>query len=322
VDELLVDEAHLSLRGMDVDVDLVGRELEEQVDERRPGSRGDLAVGFHHRVVQDTVFHRPSVDEEVEPARGASGFRRRGQPGLDRKASDLLLENDGALDPALLELIKTLAPRSHRGSLEHRALSVLEPEPHVGIGGGEARDRCGDVGGLGHVGAKKLAPRGNVEEQPFHLHDRPRRNADGRFANEVAPLERDFVADVGFVLPGLEDEARHRCDGGKGLAAKTERGDVREVAGVEELARRMPREREPRVLGRHADAVVGDADAVLPAPLDRDRDRPGSGIERVLDELLYDRSRPLHHFTRGDLVREGVGHQANASHTGNLSCLS
>ena len=58
------------------------------------------------------------------------------------------------------------------------------------------------------------------------------------------------------------------------------------------------------VLGRHAGAVVDDADEPPPAGLDRDLDRARAGVDRVLDQLLHGGGRPLDHLARGDAVDE------------------
>ena len=54
----------------------------------------------------------------------------------------------------------------------------------------------------------------------------------------------------------------------------------------------------------HAAPVVGDADQRAPAGLDRDLDAARPGVERVLDQFLDRRRRPLDHLARGDAVDE------------------
>ena len=66
----------------------------------------------------------------------------------------------------------------------------------------------------------------------------------------------------------------------------------------------MPLDRQPRILGIHAVAVVFDADQLLAAELDRDRDAPRPGVDRVLDQLLDDGRGPLDDFAGGDLIGE------------------
>ena len=85
-------------------------------------------------------------------------------------------------------------------------------------------------------------------------------------------------------------------------------------SGLGDLARRMPLDRQPRVLGIHALAIVLDAEQLLAAELDRDRDARRAGVERVLDQLLDDRGGPLDDFARGDLVGEMERKAVNAGH--------
>ena len=69
----------------------------------------------------------------------------------------------------------------------------------------------------------------------------------------------------------------------------------------------MPLERRLRVLAGHAVPVVAHADEGPAAALDLDLDAARARVERVLEQLLHDRGRPLHHLARRDLVDEIVG---------------
>ncbi len=64
-----VAKAHLGLGRMDVDVDLVGRPVEKQCDDRVAVARQHVLVGAAHRADQQFVAHRPAVDDEVLVAR-------------------------------------------------------------------------------------------------------------------------------------------------------------------------------------------------------------------------------------------------------------
>ena len=74
----------------------------------------------------------------------------------------------------------------------------------------------------------------------------------------------------------------------------------------------MTLERQRQLLGRHADAVVGDPDERSPAVAQLDGDRAGSGVERVFDQLLDRRGRALDDLAGGDLVHEVVGKPSDA----------
>ena len=82
-----------------------------------------------------------------------------------------------------------------------------------------------------------------------------------------------------------------------------------EIVGAADLARRVPLDRQPRVLRLHPLAVVLDADLLLAAELDVNREAARAGVDRVLDQLLDDRGGPLDDLAGGDLVGE-VGGQA------------
>ena len=118
------------------------------------------------------------------------------------------------------------------------------------------------------------------------------------------PLTRISVPDAGAARARAQREVRHRGDARQRLAAEAERRDALEVVGAADLARRVPLDRQPRVLRLHPLAVVLDANQLLAAELDGDRDAPRAGVDRVLDQLLDDRRRPLDDLAGGDLVGE------------------
>ena len=64
----------------------------------------------------------------------------------------------------------------------------------------------------------------------------------------------------------------------------------------------------------HALAVVLDANQLLAAELDGDRDPRRTRIERVLDQFLDHRGRPLDDFAGGNLIGEVQGKAVNATH--------
>src|SRR5690606_8505362 len=65
-------------------------------------------------------------------------------------------------------------------------------------------------------------------------------------------------------------------------------------------------------LSRHSRAVIANPDQVEPASRRRDLDPASSRIDGVLDQLLDDAGRALHHFAGGNLVDHRIGKSANA----------
>ena len=66
----------------------------------------------------------------------------------------------------------------------------------------------------------------------------------------------------------------------------------------------MPLDRQLRVFRLHALAIVLDADLFLSAELHVNGDSARAGVDRILDELFDDGSRPLDHFAGRDLIGE------------------
>ncbi len=66
VDEAGLAEADFGLGGMDVDVDLLRRHLEEEQDDGVGGGRDDVAVGLGERVEDELVADEALVDEDVD----------------------------------------------------------------------------------------------------------------------------------------------------------------------------------------------------------------------------------------------------------------
>jgi hypothetical protein len=96
-------------------------------------------------------------------------------------------------------------------------------------------------------------------------------------------------------------------DRGKGLAPEAVGGHALEVGELAELRGGMSLEGLARVIRAHAVAVVAHADPLLAAPVDLDRDRPRLRVQRVLDQLLDHRRRPLDHFAAAILLTRSSG---------------
>ena len=108
--------------------------------------------------------------------------------------------------------------------------------------------------------------------------------------------------DGGF-CPGVNFQMRHRPDGRQRLAPKSQRVDCGQIA-VRQFGRGVPLHRQFEIGGVHAVAVVGDADQLSPAGLDRHLDPPRACIESVFNEFLHGRGRPLDDFAGGDSVNQ------------------
>ena len=136
------------------------------------------------------------------------------------------------------------------------------------------------------------------------------RRADLDDRRDGAAVDADLGAALLPSRARAQHEMRHRRNRRQRLAAEPERQDRREIVGAPDLAGRVALDRQPRIVRLHPLAVVLDADLLLAAELDVDRQPAGAGVDRVLDQFLDDRGGPLDDLAGGDLVGEVGGQTA------------
>ena len=85
--------------------------------------------------------------------------------------------------------------------------------------------------------------------------------------------------------------------------AGEDRGDAQQIV-LGQFRGAVPLDRQDQLFRGHATAIVRDRDQMLAAFLHAHIDARGSGIDRVLDQFLDRRRRPLDDFARGNAVDE------------------
>ena len=297
-----------ALAGMDIDVDLARVAFDEQRDDSVAVGGQKIHIGRPNRAGEDLVAHRPAVDENrlrerVRPAEG----RQPDPPGEPNPVARRF-EGERIFDEVVAErLPQPLAAagfsRSASRPFEGSADVGYKGEPGVGAAEREPLHHVGGREGFAPVGFQELEPGRGGGEQVARLDPRADRTA-ARLDRAFRPvLDHQFKGGRRALGPGADLEPRHRGDRGQGLAAKAEGGDRRQVP-FGDFRGRMPFDRKREVGLVHASPVVGDADEAPSAGLDRDLDRRRAGVERILDQLLDRRGRPLDHLAGGDAVDE------------------
>src|SRR5713101_4044352 len=76
----------------------------------------------------------------------------------------------------------------------------------------------------------------------------------------------------------------------------------------------MAFESQERVIMAHSAAIVYDADHTLPARLHLNAHRVRARIERVFEQLLHHRCRPLHDLARRNTIGDRLRQYAYAAH--------
>ena len=149
---------------------------------------------------------------------------------------------------------------------------------------------------------------------------RPRRSCPSRRAvGETSVTDppatrttRRFPASVADAISIRETDAI----AGSASPRKPKLDDADEIGGGADLRCGVALDREQQLVAIHAAAVVRDADQRTTAVLDRDLDRRGAGVERILDQLLHGGRRPFHDLAGGDLVGDGRRQNRNARRGG------
>ena len=300
-----LEETDLGLRRVHVDVDPVGRQLDEEVHLGPAFLDGGLVVGVGDRVGDGAVLHGPAVDEDVlRPPRATGGLSREaGHEPRHRDPRRLLADLDEVvavlveLEQPVREALDRRPPREAAGPARQGEADPVPAQRELG-------DEPRDLGGLGAVRLQELAARGHVVEEVGDLDDGAFRRAGLARGVDHAAGHPHLDPARGAAGAGAQQQARHRGDARQGLAAEPQRGDGREVLDPPDLAGGVPLEGEPRLVGGHPLAVVLHPHETLAAQLDGDRDPRRPGVERVLDQLLDHRRGALDHLAGGDLVRQ------------------
>src|SRR5690606_31713284 len=110
-----------------------------------------------------------------------------------------------------------------------------------------------------------------------------------------------------------EGQARHRGDGGQGLAAKPHRRHGFEFFQCVDLAGGMSRQGKAEFVLWNTAAIVADGDAAYAAAIEPDLDALRARIEGVFEDLFQHRRRALDDLAGGDLADEKVRERGNGA---------
>ena len=161
--------------------------------------------------------------------------------------------------------------------------------------------------------AEELAPRRDLAEQVLDPNAGAGRQGRWPFGNGLAVVDDPFPARIRASRTAFQREARDAGDAGQSFAAEPQRHDLLDRL-VGQLRRGVPFQRETHLVRRHAAAVVGDLEACQPAFDQFHRNPARTGIDRILDQFLERRGRPLNDFARSDAIDQSVRKAADLRH--------
>ena len=261
-----IAEADLGLGRMDVDVDFLGRELEEQRQHRVAVAREHSGIGAAHRADEQPVLHRAAVDEQVLVVGDAAvEGRQAGDPGQPHRAA-LQVDGDAVVGErrgrrSARRARRALPRPAGRGCAARRARSV---KPISGRAIARRRTTSRQAAYSLRAERRNLRRAGTLANR-FSTRTRvPGRQRGGPLRSERAVIDHPRPALLGAARAALERQPRDAGDRGQGLAAKAERGDLLDRV-VGQLRGGVALERERDLVRRHPAAVVGHLDPAEPA---------------------------------------------------------
>ena len=255
-------------------------------------------------MVQQAIAHVASIHIQELPVRACAVHRGQPEQPAQRQRTGPTVED-------AMGALVFVAERRQRAGLPGRrrpgvAAAAVDPEGEAdsGVRQCDASPGIQAVRRLGPVRLQELAPcrRTRVEIQDF---DRRAPGAGGRFDARRCAVEHVGVWFVGG--PAGDPHARHRRDRRQRFATEAERFDAFEFRERTDLAGGMALQRQCEFVCRNAATVVGHQDAAYAALLDAQFDRSGARIDRILEQFLDDRCRPLDDLAGRDLADQDVG---------------
>ena len=303
VDSSAILEAHFQFRRMNIDVDQIRGHLQTDKGDRRAAGQQQTAIGFAQRMLQRTVADVPAVQEQVLHAVvGPAVVRIRHVSGQADLAVVAGHRNQRLADLAAEERQDAFPPAVHRRQIVDRTLVVLQREMDLRMHQGDADKRFRDVPHFGLGGAEELAPHGRVEKQLPDFDDRTHGTSARHDRAGLAAAHLQLGSGLLGPRAAADQELADFGNRRQRLAAKPERPNVEQVVGAGNLAGRMAGHGQQQLVGLDPAAVVGHPHQFRAAFFDRHVDPAGSGVDRVLHQLLDDTGRTFNDLAGGDLV--------------------
>ena len=107
----------------------------------------------------------------------------------------------------------------------------------------------------------------------------------------------------------------HRRNTGQSLTAKAQSQALQKVLHLSDLAGTMPQKSRADLFRLDAAAIIGNTNITNAAFFDLHSDLRSTRVHCVFRQLLHNGSRPLHHFTRRNLIDRGLVQKPNLRHS-------
>ena len=266
----------------------------------------NIGVGGANRVIDHLVAHKALIHIGVlRIGAGAGRIGGKYQSGDIQFATGLRQPNEVFGQLVRQHILNAVLPIGRRIVRVDLAL-MMQFEGAMRVRQRDAGKHFGAMRVLRRIGFEKFAPCGCIEIQIRHLYPR----TDPTRCRRNLPRAAVVLNATGVCRRiGARGHAhiRYRGDRGQRLTAKPHGFDVLQLVQRADFARRVARHGQGQLLGRYAATIVRNFDQRFAAIDQAQSDVGRARIQRVFQQLLDHRCRPLDHFAGGNLADELVG---------------
>jgi len=234
-DRLFILELDLRLGGMDIHVDVLGRDVEIEEERHLLALRDQPFKSLHHRFGKIRMAHVSAVDKEILMSAFLLCRLRLAHKAMDATERCLNLHGQEILIESVAEDVDDTLSQSAGPQVEQFRVVAVKPEDDIGIDEDDALEGRQDIVQLGVVGLEELTSGGHVEEEILHHEVRPLGTGTRLLPRHLSTGDGEMCADVLTPLPRLEF---HLCHGGyrrQRLAAESHGMEVEEIIGLPDL---------------------------------------------------------------------------------------
>ena len=162
-------------------------------------------------------------------------------------------------------------------------------------------------------GAHEFPARRHIKKQIAHGNIRARRQAGIADLLNLAAKYQDFRSRHGPGPIRGQRELRNGRNRGQRFPSKTHRGDAVQIRQLPQLAGGMALNGQQSAFAIHAQPVIAHPHQTPTAIHHIHLNALGAGINRVFNQFLQHRRRPLNHLTGGNLVDYRVRQHSNGN---------
>ena len=213
IDPVRVAEANFDFGWVNVDVDLLGRDLEVEKRHGHPADHEQAAIGFVESVRERAVTDIAAGDKEELPFGGRAALRRMTHIAPELNVVQLALDPKQRLSELAAKKGRDpLAGARGRGQVVHDLVPRAVRHVNLGVGQRDPREHVGDMAAFRHVRFEKRPAHGGVVKEIPNFHHGARRAAavldgaeDASFDQELGPFGRSGLTSLTPQLGNLGD---------------------------------------------------------------------------------------------------------------------